>query len=62
MLKSVGGRTPLHCAAFYGRHEVCSLFLERGANIHGQDKEGKTPLELALDFDNYALCTILVQK
>lgn len=41
------GDTPLHAAAWKGHDEIVALLLERGANPLLQNKEGKTPFQLA---------------
>ena len=40
-------RTALHVAARYGRHECIEGLILNGADIEKQDKDGRTPLELA---------------
>jgi ankyrin repeat protein len=43
-------QTPLHWAEKVGQQRTAQLLLERGADITAQDKDGKTPLELAPSF------------
>ena len=42
------GATPLHRAASWGRRDVVELLLARGADPHTKDKNGRTPLDLAV--------------
>lgn len=41
--------TPLHCAARWGHTDCVALLVASGANIYMKDREGRTPLELAVD-------------
>ncbi|KAH9980408.1 ankyrin repeat-containing domain protein [Russula compacta] len=41
--------TPLHAALVRGSVKIVQLLLKYGANIHVQDKTGRTPLHLAAD-------------
>lgn len=43
-LKDARGRTPLHITALSGHMECARYLLEQGADIDGQDKDGRTPL------------------
>jgi len=43
------GATPLHLAASWGRPEVVELLLRKGADPNARNKDGKTPLGLAID-------------
>ena len=40
-------QTPLHTAAESGATEIVRLYIEMGADIMGQDNDGRTPLHLA---------------
>lgn len=42
------GLTPLHYAALYHRLEHAQLLVQRGANMEARDRNGYTPLRLAL--------------
>jgi uncharacterized protein len=44
-----GGKTPLHWAAYKGDAEMTQLLLGWGAKVNVRDKEGKTPLGIALE-------------
>ena len=41
------GYTPLHLAARYGRHQLATLLIGKGARVDDQDCRGATPLHLA---------------
>ena len=53
------GRTPLHWAAYYGHTETASLLLERGADLDAQDKDGFTPLHVAVNENRYDMAAML---
>ena len=40
-------RTPLHDTAENGATEVIRYWIQKGANVMAQDKDGQTPLHLA---------------
>jgi ankyrin repeat protein len=40
--------TPLHIASGNGYLEIVKLLLERGAKVHVQNDEGRTPSQVAL--------------
>ena len=40
--------TPLHLASYHGGFKVARLLLNRGVNINGRDKKGRTPLHEVL--------------
>ncbi|XP_065884558.1 uncharacterized protein [Dysidea avara] len=44
-------RTPLHYAARYGHTDIFNLLVANGADINKQDKNGKTPLVMAANYN-----------
>ncbi|KAG8173430.1 hypothetical protein JTE90_010365 [Oedothorax gibbosus] len=46
-------RTPLHSAAGVGDEKSVSTLLEHGANSNKKNKQGKIPLQVAIDNHNY---------
>lgn len=60
----VNGRTPLHEAARYhgeDNAEILRLLLEAGADMEARDKEGNTPLMLAVRYRNYPAAKYLLE-
>jgi len=43
------GRTPLHIAAYNGLADAVNILLQRKAAFNIRDKQGKTPLDIAVD-------------
>ena len=43
------GRTPLHIAAYNGLADAVNILLQRNATLDIRDKQGKTPLDIAVD-------------
>jgi len=41
--------TPLHYAAYSSQKEVAELLIDKGADVNAKDKNGKTPLDWAVD-------------
>lgn len=56
-----GGVTPLIAAAITGANATAARLLELGANSAAKDEGGKNALSYALDTDNEALVTLLVE-
>ena len=66
------GNTPLHLAAVRGYCEVAQKLLRWGANPHAENKQHKTPLEIAIhhalegfqenvsDYNNFA--TLMIRE
>jgi len=55
-----GGRTPLHYACLFRRHEMISLLLSRGADPTQADADGRLPLHLAaLALDDTGVALLL---
>jgi uncharacterized protein len=56
----LGGATPLHLAAYYGRVEAANALLQCGANINAIDLiNGQTPLIVAVMQGNAAIISML---
>jgi SMI1/KNR4 family protein SUKH-1/ankyrin repeat protein len=53
------GCSPLHSAAYFGRDEALKLLLEYGADKSLRDKEGKTPLDHAVENDQPNVIALL---
>lgn len=45
----INGRTPLHIAAYNGLADAVNILLQRNATLNIRDKQGKTPLDIAVD-------------
>jgi ankyrin repeat protein len=58
-MKGLEGITPLHLAAGHGNLELVKLILSKGANPSVKSKDGKTPLDLALENNHSEVCAIL---
>ena len=41
--------TPLYCAAYGGAINTTKYLIEQGANVKATNKEGKTPIDYALE-------------
>jgi ankyrin repeat protein len=57
-----GITTPLHGAASFGRLELIALLLDRGADLHAKDYEGKTPLATAIKHGHEDAVELLRQR
>ena len=53
------GGTPLHGAADYGRKEIAELLIAEGADVNEMDKDGSTPLDVAIRSDEPELADLL---
>lgn len=56
------GATPLHWSAWNGDIALMSTLLEKGADLHAKDNEGKTPLDYARKTDNANAIKLLQEK
>ena len=54
--------TPLHWVSRTGLGEVGSILVEKNANIDAQDGRGRTPLQVAILYDNTALAEFLIRN
>merc|ERR1712098_259948 len=53
------GETALHYAAEFGRDEMCAALLKKGANVNAKNKNGRTPLTVAV-LNNSAVCVKII--
>jgi len=53
------GTTCLHHAAFNDQAEMCSVFIEKGCNVDGKDKLGRTALMDAAEIGSVAVIEVL---
>ncbi|KAF4677941.1 hypothetical protein FOL47_008045 [Perkinsus chesapeaki] len=60
-MTDVDGMTPLHWACDRSQVEVCSLLLDKGANVNAKDSEGETPLSYACLVGEAAIVKILLE-
>ena len=61
-LEDICRRTPLHEASSFGRLPVVKWLVGKGANIHAQDYEGKTPLDIARKSGELDVVSFLEQE
>jgi RNA polymerase sigma factor (sigma-70 family) len=59
---SRSGWTALHYAAGYGFDAIITLLIERGVDLQAIDREGKTPLRVALEANQNGAAEILRQQ
>lgn len=55
-------RNPLLCACYYNQLDVVSILIEKGADLNVKNKEGESPLGIAISQRNYNLVTLLLEK
>lgn len=51
----------MHLAIKAGRLKIVKLLLDQGANINAKDKDGKTPLDIAIDRKHDSILKYLKQ-
>ena len=52
--------TPLHKAAFWGNTEIIEFLIAKGAEVNVKNKDGKTPLDWAIEYDDETV--VLLRK
>ena len=57
---TVDGNTALHYCCMYNQSECAKLLLRSGANVNIENRDRKTPLELAKDYSS-TLCEDFVR-
>jgi hypothetical protein len=57
-----GDFTALHTAAMDGNEEMARLLLEHGADPTAQDSRGRTPLDLAREYEQEAVIALLSER
>lgn len=58
-LKDSNGQTLLHVAARNGRDGVVTMLLHRGMDVNARDRDGLSPLLLAVQGRYLGLCTVM---
>jgi len=54
-------QTPLHIAAWHGRHKICQLLLNARSTVDAADAESSTPMSLAIRKDHEATVKVLLR-
>jgi ankyrin repeat protein len=54
------GQTPLHIAASFGFHFICTQLIGHGANMEMKNIEGQTPLHFAARYCHKEACEVLI--
>ena len=57
-----GQVTPLHMAVSQQNSELCTLLLDRGADMNARNDDGDTPLQNAVYYQDIGLCTLLLDR
>ncbi|XP_065224497.1 uncharacterized protein LOC135848509 [Planococcus citri] len=58
----IDGRTPLHYAVHYERHDIVNILLDNGANVTHATNKGNTPLHIATLKCNTEIVNVLLQR
>ena len=53
------GSTPLHRAVWRGHKQIADLLVANGADVNAKNGFGKTPLDLAIDFEKTETADLL---
>ena len=54
-------KTPLHYVAYEGNPSEAKLLIDYGADVHAKSRDGKTPLDVAIDEKNEDVINFLKQ-
>merc|ERR1711972_825195 len=54
-------QSPLHIAAWHGRHKICQLLLNSRSGVDATDSEGSTPMSLAIRKNHDATVKVLLR-
>ena len=60
-LRTLEGKTPLHCAAQVNHHRAIYHLLKRGEKMDEQDTDGNTPLHIAAKYGRLAVTRLLLR-
>ena len=60
-IKDADGNTPLHIACWLNRLEILRYFLDQGADVTALNKESKTCLDVAIEWDSVEVVKTLVK-
>ena len=60
-IKDADGNTPLHIACRLNRLEILRYFLDQGADVTALNKENKTCLDVAIEWDSVEVVKTLVK-
>jgi serine/threonine protein kinase/ankyrin repeat protein len=58
--RDASGATPLHMACFKSGPDVCSLLIERGANVHAVDQRSESALHYAVRANKFEVVELLL--
>jgi ankyrin repeat protein len=58
--RDANGATPLHMACFKSGPDVCSLLIERGANVHAVDQRSESALHYAVRANKFEVVELLL--
>ena len=55
------GETALHKAARCGRYTSCVALVEAGAEVSAKDKDGRMPIDCAMDAGEHSIAELLAR-